>query len=276
MTPRSALAALALCVAVSASGQEPAGPPPPSSSGRGDGGTAPLELLPEIGRIGAEVAILAGWSSNPYEIGRGAELGGYVDLPLARLGGGKLSYEIFAGVSFATTEPYSVTSSVAFVANLAAGASPQAALAGPPQAPFPVKREVRTRLRLLHFSPFALKYTLTGLDRAHLRPYLGAGLDFVVALTREDPTHDESLLFAGTAPFDAALIGGLVGQAPELAARGRPTGQGNLELGGHGAAGVEVRLSRGLSLNLEYRFTATESGAKGHLHTASGALGFHW
>lgn len=255
--------------------QPPQGPPPPSKDRSGSGASV-HELLPGIGRIGAEVALFGGASWNPYEIGQGGAFGGYIDLPLARASSGKLSYEIYAGLSMATSEPFAVTSSVAFVANLAAGADRQAALQGPPFAPFPVTQEVRTRLRLLHLSPFSLKYTLTRWDGLRLRPYLNAGLDFVVALTREDPERDESLLFTGSAPFDDPLIAGLIAQAPELTARGRPTGQGNLEVGGHAAVGLEVRLSQGVSLNLEYRFTATEAGAKGRLHTASGAIGFHF
>src|SRR5262245_1763163 len=258
-----------------AASQSPQGPPPPSLGRAGEGALV-HELLPGIGKIGAEVAFFGGASWNPYAIGQGGELGGYVDLPLARAAGGKLSYEIFVGLSLATSEPFAVTSSVAFVANLAAGASREAALQGPPAAPFPVRRRVRTRLRLLHLSPFSLKYTLTRWDASRLRPYLNAGLDFVVALTREDPERDESLLFTGTAPFDDPLIAGQLAQAPELTALGRPTGQGNLELGGHAAAGLEIRVSKGFSLNLEYRFTATEGGSKGRLHTASGALGFHF
>lgn len=265
---------LLLLLALSAAAQEPSGPPPPSrDSGREP--TAPHELLPGIGKIGAEVALYGGGSWNPYEVGRGFEAGGYVNLPLAGAPGGKLSYEISLGMSLATSEPFIATSSVAFVANLAAGASPAAALAGPPLAPFPVRREVRTRLRLLHLSPFGLKYAITRFDRARLRPYLAAGLDFLAAITQEDPERDESLLFTGTAPFDDALIAGLLAQAPELTARGNPTGQGNFEIGGHAAAGVEIRLTRGVSLNLEYRFTGTE-GRNGRLHSATGALGFHW
>ncbi|MGE0455856.1 MAG: hypothetical protein AB7O37_19240 [Vicinamibacteria bacterium] len=267
-----ALGALALA-SVSAAAQEPVGPPPPSRGSAGD--AQPLELLPEIGLIGAQVGILAGPSWNPYGIGRGVDTGGFIDLPLASVPGGKLSFETFAGLSLATSEPFTVTSSVAFVANLAAGASPADALAGPPRAPFPVRREVRSELRFLHLSPFGLKWTFTGLDRARLRPYLGVGLEIAVAITREDPERDESLLFTGTAPFDDALLGGLIAQAPELTAAGRPTGQGNIELGGHAAAGVEIRLSRRLSLDLEYRFTATEN-SRGRLHTATSALGFHW
>ena len=123
---------------------------------------------------------------------------------------------------------------------------------------------MRTRLRLLHVSPFALKYTVTRLDHARLRPYLSAGADVLVTITRQDPVD-------GSTP----LIGGLVAQAPELSARGTPTGQGNIDLGGHAAAGLEIRLSAGQSLNLEYRFTTTE-GESSRLHTVSAAIGFHW
>ncbi len=255
--------------------QAPEGPPPPSLGATTTGATV-HELLPGIGKIGAEVAIFGGASWNPYQIGKGSELGGFIDLPLAKAPGGKLSYEIFVGLSLATSYPFTITDSVAFVANLASGASRQAALQGPPLAPFPVTREVRTRLRLLHLSPFALKYTLTRWDAARIRPYLNAGLDFLVVLTREEPLRDESLLFTGTAPFDDPLIAGLLAQAPELTARGVPTGQGHFQLGGHAAAGFEVRVSKGLSLNLEYRFTGSEGGSKGRLHSAIGALGFHF
>ncbi len=64
-------------------------------------------------------------------------------------------------------------------------------------------------------------------------------------------------------------------QAAELTARGIPTGQGNIELGGHAGAGIEIRLSRGLSLNCDYRFAGI-GGADQRLQTASAALGFHW
>lgn len=255
--------------------QAPQGPPPPSL-GTTDTGADVHELLPGIGRIGAEVAIFGGASWNPYKVGRGKELGGYLNLPLAKVPGGKLSYEIFVRLSLATSDPFTITDTVAFVANLAAGASRQAALQGPPAAPFPVTREVRQRLRLLQLSPFSLKYTLTRWDHARLRPYLNADLDFLVVLTREEPLRDESLLFTGTAPFDDPLIGGLLAQAPELTARGVPTGQGHFQLGGHAAAGLEIRISKGLSLNLEYRFTGSEAGSKGRLHSATSALGFHF
>lgn len=254
--------------------QEPGGPPPPSSS-RTSPGTTPYELLPDLGRIGAQVGILGAASWNPYSVGEGFAVGGYVDLPLFRAPGGRVSYEILVAFSQGRSDPFTITDPIALVANLASGASPADSLAGPPRAPFPVRREVTTDLNLLQVSPFALKYTIKSLDHARLRPYFYAGLDIVVVISTQDPVRDESLLFTGTSPFDDPLLGGLVAQAPELAALGLPTGQGNMEVGGHGGVGLEIRISRGLSLNLDYRFTAV-GGTSHALHAAGAALGFHW
>ena len=220
------------------------------------------------------MGIAGGASWNPFDIGRGVQAAGFVDLPLARVGGGKLSYEIAVGLSHARSAPFVITDQIAFVANLAAGASPAAALAGPPDAPFPVRRQVRTRLRLLQVSPFGLKYTAHRLGSERLRPYAGAGLDFAVTITHQDPIADESLLFRGGPPFDAPLIGGAVAQAPELDALGYPSGQGNIDLGFHAGGGVEARVARRLSVNFEYRFTSI--GASHGLHTLTAALGMHW
>ena len=129
-------------------------------------------------------------------------------------------------------------------------------------------------MRLLQVSPFGLKYTLRRLGSERLRPYVGAGLDFAVTITHQDPVADLSLEFRGGAPFDAPLIGGTVAQAPELAALGYPTGQGNIEIGFHAGGGVEARLARRLSLNCDYRFTSLGSGQR--LHTVTTALGLHW
>jgi hypothetical protein len=255
-------------------GQEPSGPPPPSSA-RGDAGPEVHELLPDLGRIGAQVGLMGGASWNPYEVGTGVQGAGFVDLPLSRVPGGRLSYEMLVGLSHGRSDPFRITDPIAYVANLAAGASPPAALAGPPSAPFPVVRSVRTRLRVLQVSPFGLKWTLTGLDRKRLRPYAAAGVDIVVAISRETPERDESAQFTGTAPFDDPLIAGLVAQAAELTARGQPTGQGNIEVGFHAGGGLEVRFSRGVSLNLDYRFTGID-GTNGTLHAVSSAVGIHW
>jgi hypothetical protein len=257
-----------------AAAQEPAGPPPPSSHVE-DRGTAVLELLPALGRIGAQAGLMAGLSRNPYGIGSGVQVAGYLDVPLGRVAGGKLSYELLVGLSHARSDPFIITDPLAYVANLAVGASPAAALAGPPSAPFPVTRQVRTRLRVMEVAPFCLKYTVTALDRLRLRPYASAGADVVVVITRQTPEQDESQLFRGTSPFDGPLLGGLVSQAPELQARGVPTGQGDIEAGFHAGGGLEVRLRRGLSLNMDYRLTGI-GGAGSRLHAFSSGLGIHW
>lgn len=251
----------------------PSGPPPPS--GRLESGAVPgLELLPELGRIGSQVGLSVGRAWNPFGVGSGLHATGFADLPLARGFGGRLSYRIDVTLASGESEPFTITDPIAFVANLAAGADQAAALAGPPRAPFPVRRQVRTRSRILVVSPFALRHTFTGLDRVRLRPYVLAGLDAVVTITKQVPVANESLIFTGTGPFDDALIGGLVAQAPELAARGLPTGQGNIDFGYHVGGGLELRLSRGLSLACDYRLTRFDN--QHTLQMFGAGLGVHW
>jgi opacity protein-like surface antigen len=263
---------LALALTSDVVAQTPAGPPPPTSD-RQIPGLDVHELLPDIGRIGSQVGAFGGASFAPYETGTGFDVGGFINLPLARAPGGKLSYELFVAFSESTSDPFVATNPIAYVANLAAGASPAAALAGPPQAPFPVKRDVTLNVRLLQVSPFGLKWTFLG-KSSRFRPFLAVGGDFVVVITRVDPLRDESLVFTGASPFDDPLIAGLVAQAPELAARGVPSGQGNVELGGHATGGFELRVSTGVSLNLDYRFT--QIGGHAHLQTVHAGIGIHW
>jgi opacity protein-like surface antigen len=206
------------------------GPPPPPSSSAAGAGPVYHELLPDVGRIGAEVGVLAGVSWNPYEVGTGAEVGGFIDLPLARVPGGKLSYEILLALDLGTSPPFTV-----------AGAG------GP--------ASVQTRLRLLQAAPFSLKYAFIRSPASRLRPYLVAGADAFLSDVRDHPEP----------PQDSAR-----------AARGLPSaGTTSLALGAHAGAGVEVRLSSGLSTNLEYRYARFE-GHNASLHTLGGALGVHW
>jgi opacity protein-like surface antigen len=209
--------------------QEPQGPPPPSGN-RVNTGAGDHDLLPDIGRIGAQVAVFGAVSWNPYEVGRGAEIGSLLDLPLRRTSGGRLAYELFVGVSFATSGAFNLSS-----------------------ASFPAP--VRTRLRLVQLSPFGFKYKLQSSDSTPLRPYLNAGVDVV---------------FSSTDILPAASF-----QDPALAERGLPGSQGNIAVGGHGAAGLEIRIESGLLLSLEYRFTATE-GKNSHLQTASASFGIRF
>ena len=254
-------------LAGTASAQEPSTPPPPAG-GRGHTGARYHELLPDIGRIGAQVGAAIGPSWNPYGVGAGWQVAAFIDLPLARNRAGRLSYEILLGLSGGDSDAFTITDPLAYVANLARGASPADALAGPPRAPYVVRRQVRSRLRLLNVSPFALKYTLTGLDHVRLRPYVTAGLDVTVAGTDELPEGDSAAL----PPIDGAVSTG--GRAPELDARGLPGGSAGIFLGGHAGAGLEIRVSRGLSLNLDYRIARVDGSRT--LQAASTVLGFHW
>jgi opacity protein-like surface antigen len=217
----AALACGALLCARAAGAQQPAGPPPPPG-GRGHAGPEVHELLPDIGRIGAQVGALGGASWNPYGLGRGIQAAGYIDLPLFRFAAGKVSYEVLMAFSQALSAPFAL--------------------------------DQRTRMRLLQVSPFSLKYTLRRLDDVRLRPYAATGLDFSIVFTREEDARTGR-------PFDVTALG-------------IPSGNGNIEVGFHGAAGLEVRVARGLSLNLEYRYTAI--GDSDQLHAASAGLGFHF
>ena len=224
---KAAVGAVALAAALLlprvAGAQQPAGPPPPSA-GKGHAGPEVHELLPDIGRIGAQVGALGGASWNPYGLGRGIQAAGYIDLPLFRFAGGKVSYEVLMAFSQARS------------------------------APFGVAAKQRTRMRLLQVSPFGLKYTLRRLDHIRLRPYAATGLDFAIVFTREEDARTHR-------PFDVTALG-------------IPSGNGNIEVGVHGAAGLEVRIARGLSLNFEYRYTTI--GASDQLQALGAGLGFHF
>jgi hypothetical protein len=238
---------------------------PPPAPGR-PGAADPLELLPAIGRIGAEVGLHGGWSKNPYSLGSGAQGAGFINLPLKKLGNGVLSYQIALRFARSTSDPVTITNPVAFVANLAATGRGEV-------GPFPYRRAVRSVGSIFLVEPFGFKYAIHSFGR--FRPYAVAGVGVGVVLTREVPEANESQTFTGTSPFDADLIAGLVAQSTELEALGRPTGQGNLEAAGHLGAGFEYRLSPGFSLQAEYRFTKL-SGRNSSMQIASAGIGIHF
>lgn len=240
-------------------------PAPPPAPGK-PGATDPLELLPAIGKIGAEVGLHGGWSQNPYSLGAGAQGAGFINLPLKKLGGGVLSYEISLRFARSTSDPITITNPIAFVANLAATGRGDV-------GPFPYRRVVRSEGSIFMVEPFGLKYAIHSLGR--FRPYAVAGVGVGVVITKEVPEADESLIFTGTAPFDADLIAGLVAQAKELEALGRPTGQGNIEVSGHVGAGFEYRLSAGFSFQADYRFTKL-SGKNSSMQIVSAGFGIHF
>ncbi len=243
--------------------QEEATPPPaPGKPGAAD----PLELLPAIGRIGAEVGAHFGWSQNPYSLGSGTQGAGFINLPLKRAGGGVLSYEISIRFARSTSDPVTITNPVAFLGNLIVTGRGET-------GPFPYRRSVRSVGSVFLVEPVGLKYAIHSFGR--FRPYLVVGAGAAVVITKEVPARDESTLFAGTAPFDADLIAGVVAQSPELAALGRPTGQGNIEVAGHVGAGFEYRLSPGFSFQADYRYTRL-GGANASMQIASAGVGIHF
>ena len=263
----------------------------------------PPELIPEIGKIGAEVGMLAAGSANPFQLDRGTFYGGYIDLPLLDRPAwlhGKIAYEIMVGLSRSSSKVTS-TSNVAQVANLAVlttlnpngGLGNVAdALAGTGAAPFPVTVASQLQLRLLQVVPFSFRYTSTAFDRWRLRPYGLLGFGTYVTIHTENATSSSLGLRAeanlppailqslqqslgGTSPFGSPLVAGQIGQSPELVARGLPGGNGNIEIGLQTGGGLEFRLTRTISLGFDARFNKI-SGRNGDFGTYGSRLGFHF
>jgi len=255
--------AILLMAGSTTSAQEaPVPPPAPGKPGAAD----PLELLPAIGRIGAEVGAHFGWSENPYSLGSGAQGAGFINLPLKRLGGGVLSYEISIRFARSTSDPITITNSLAFVANLAATGRGDS-------GPFPYRRVVRSVGSILLVEPVGFKYAIHSFGR--FRPYLVAGGGAGVVITKERLESPPNSVLPAAAPFEADLLAGLVGQSAELAALGQPTGQGNIEVVGHLGAGFEYRLTPGFSFQADYRYTQL-TGRNASMQIASAGIGIHF
>jgi hypothetical protein len=261
----------------------------------------PPELIPEIGKIGAEVGIQLNGASNPYHLNAGTDVAGFIDLPLFDKPDwlhGKISYEISIGLSQSKTS-FRTTSNVAQVANLAVlnalypnGGTQNImdAVAGTGTAPFPVTAVTQTNMKLLQVVPFSFKYTTTAFDKFRLRPYALLGFGTYVTIHSQSPTNtgvrlDANLppavvnlvnqIFGGQAPFGGPLVAGQISQSPELEARGLPGGHGNIDLGWLAGGGVELRLNRSFSIGFDGRWNRI-SGAPGALTTYGTRLGFHF
>lgn len=242
--------------------QEPA----PSLAQQAQPGT-PRELLPDLGQIGAQVSLLLGVSRNPFEADQGLLAGGYIDLPLFRVGGGKISYEIGVTNQVATTD-VRITSPLSAVGDLLAadglgGTLTSRVLSSLKDLP------AEEDLDLLTVLPFGLKYTITALDSHRVRPYIVGSFGVYVTITEQDPKLTVDPRLGG--PF----IGGIAPEAIELAARGVPEGQGDIRFGGNVGGGLEYRFVGRSSLGLEYRFHRVE-GKNGDFSTFAGKLGFHF
>jgi hypothetical protein len=255
----------------------------------------PQELLPNLGKIGATASFRAGANSGPFSLNTGGFFGGAIELPLALMRGGRLNYEISLGLAQANRN-LPVTSNVAQVANLAVltALNPnssmlniQQALSGTGESPFPVTSNGNWRVQVLELVPFALKYNSMLLDRYRLRPYAVVGLGTYVSISNQKvssgiradstlppATLQELTALLGPSPFGGSLIGGQIGPAGQLAARGLPAGQGGIDIGLHYGTGIEYRWTRSLSLALDARFNKAPNGLS--YHTATASWGWHF
>lgn len=265
----------------------------------------PPELVPDIGKIGAQVGMLLSGSTSPFKLNSGSFVAGFIDLPLfqsQRLRG-KIGYEILVGQTQSYTT-FNTTSNVAQVANLVVLntlnpngglANVVAAVTGTGPAPFPVTASTQTRLRVLQVVPFSLKYTNTSLERWRLRPYGVLGFATFVTIHHQNPARgtppnngvrpDATIppdilaavggIFGGRAPFGGPLVAGQISQAPELEARGLPGGHGNFDLGAHSALGAEFRINQSLSLGFDARFNRI-AGTNGWFRTYGTRIGLHF
>lgn len=261
----------------------------------------PPELLPEIGKIGAQVGIQLNGASNPYRLNSGTDIAGFIDLPLFDKPDwlhGKISYEISIGLSQSKTS-FATTSNVAQVANLAVlnALSPSTGMqnildsvTGTGAAPFPVTAITQTKMKLLQVVPFSFKYTTTAFDRFRLRPYGLIGFGTYVTIHSQAATNsgvrpDASLppsvlalvnqIYGGKAPFGGPLVAGQISQSPELEARSLPGGHGNIDIGWLVGGGFEYRLTRSFSIGFDGRRNRI-AGAPGALTTYGTRLGFHF
>jgi opacity protein-like surface antigen len=285
---------------------EPAGSPSPSPSPSpataSSGYTAPRELLPDIGHIGAEVGLFEGVTSNPYKDNDGFGAGGFIDLPYKRVAGGKLSYEIMIDLQTAKTSTIS-TSGVNALVNTAlnnylyeAGDLVLPSVLGYLTGPLPTYQQpVVERSKVMTVAPVLLKYTITKMGR--FRPYIVGGLGTYVWIGSDNNSKSFNAVtalntYGASLPtpiptlgtlygplFNALLqgsqIGGLAPAAPELIARGVPHGQGNLLFGGQIGGGAELRLSPKLSFGVDIRHNQME-GKNAGFNTFSFTEGLHW
>jgi hypothetical protein len=261
----------------------------------------PPELLPEIGKVGAEVGILLSGSDNPYRLGIGKNISGFIDLPLfdqPHWMHGKVSYEISVGLS-RVKSTFTTTSNVAQVTNLTVlnAVNPSGGLqnvldsvTGTGAAPFPVTQPTLTTMNLLQVIPFSLKYTSTVFDRYRLRPYALAGFGTYVTIHVQEPLSSGvrtnanlppavlqliQQTYGGQSPFGGPLVAGQIAQSPELEARGLPSGHGNIDLGWLTGGGLEFRLSRTTSIGVDARWNRI-AGAPGALLDFGARLGWHF
>jgi hypothetical protein len=224
------------------------------------------ELLPGLGHIGAEVGLLIGGSQNPFKTNEGFFAGGFIDLPLKRMFGGKLSYEIMIGAQRTVSTQQSTSGVIALV-----NSAINTALGNPPGvgnllSPLPVTNKVRERLTILTVVPASFKYTSLAFDKYNMRPYVVVGLGTYVGLSSQKLVDFDAAKFVNNpalanllnALLNGAQVGGLAPISPELRSRGLSAGQGDFRFGLNAGGGVELRLSPKFSLGFDYRLNKIE------------------
>ncbi|MGI8639205.1 MAG: hypothetical protein ACR2MG_04555, partial [Pyrinomonadaceae bacterium] len=226
---------------------------------------------------------LVGGAQNPYRSKAGFFGGGSINLPLRRVPGGKLSYEIMVTLQKSKTN-IQVTSPVFALVNSALNRE----LGNPPSVnnlfgPLPVTNPAEERSTVLTVVPAALKYTVTALDRYRIRPYVVAGLGTYVSLSTQNLKEFDANRFVAIPSVAALLnrllqgplIGGLAPAAPELRDRGIGQGQGDLRFGINFGGGVEFRVTRRTSFGIDYRVNRIE-GRNSTYSTLAFKQGFHF
>ena len=225
----------------------------------------PREILPDLGQIGAQVSLVLGASTNPFKANTGWMTGGQIDLPLARVGNGKLSYQIAVTNQNAKTE-VTITSPLSAVGDLLAADGLGNTLTSKTLSSLKNMPATET-MNILSVMPFGLKYTATA---GRIRPYLVGAFGVYVTILDEDPHLTSDPRLAG------AFIGGIAPEAIELSARGVPQGQGDIQFGFNAGAGVEARVASRGSLGAEYRFHRIQASANGAFSTITAKLAFHF
>jgi hypothetical protein len=241
-------------------------PPLPSIKPSPIAKRAPSELLPDLGHIGAEVGLMIGGSQNPFQSNEGFFAGGFIDLPVKRVKGGKISYEIMIGAQRTITQVQSTSGVIALV-----NSALNTALGNPPSvnnllSPLPVTNRVKERLTVLTVVPASFKYTMLSFDKQNIRPYVVVGLGTYVGLSSQKLVDFDAGKFVNNpalasllnALLNGAQVGGLAPIAPELRSRGLSAGQGDFRFGLNAGGGLEFRISPRFSLGFDYRVNKLE------------------
>lgn len=122
-------------------------------------------------------------------------------------------------------------------------------------------------MKVLTVVPFSLKYTVTKFDKWRFRPYGVLGPGAYVTITSQNTKGFDARDFIANPPvanlvnslLNGPLLGGLIPGAPELRARGVPSGVGDIRFGVNFGGGFEYRVSPTFSIGFDYRGNKVEA-----------------